>query len=63
MQSSVVDLLRQFAFRVTQISRTCGDKQAVEQLDQLGHDRMEHATGFERLLVIPTGAEALRGRT
>jgi hypothetical protein len=49
-------LLRQFALRVTQISRTCADKQAVEQLNQLGDELMKHATGFEKLLAIPPSA-------
>jgi hypothetical protein len=39
-------LLRQLALGVTQISRTGADKQAVEQLNQLGDELMEHATGF-----------------
>jgi hypothetical protein len=53
IETSVVVMLRELAFRVTQIARSCADRKSVEQLTDLSFELMVRANEHEELLALP----------
>jgi hypothetical protein len=53
IQPSIVVMLRELAFRVTQIGRTCADPKSVERLSELSFELYVRAKDYEDLLAVP----------
>jgi hypothetical protein len=53
IETSVVVMLRELAFRVTQIARSCADKKSVDQLTELSFELMVRAKDHEELSALP----------
>ena len=54
IETSVVVMLRELAFRVTQIARSCADKKSAEHLTDLSFELMVRAKDHEELAALPS---------